>query len=66
MQVKTSNQLISQDDNSNKYNYKYNFSAEIPKICKDDLVIILNKMPNFFGGANRLLICLKVFIQFMK
>jgi nonsense-mediated mRNA decay protein 3 len=59
-QVKPSQQLISQDDNSNKFNYKYSFSVELPKICKDDLVIIPHKMRNLFGGCSELLLCLKV------
>lgn len=57
--VKPSKQLISQNDN--EYNYKYNFLVEIPRICKDDLVIIPHKMRNILGGCNEILLCLKVF-----
>lgn len=59
-QVKLSKQLISQDESSNEYNYKYNFSVELPRICKDDLVIIPRKMKSLYGGCNELLLCQKV------
>lgn len=59
--VKQSKQLVSQDYNSNTYNYKYVFSVEIPKICKDDLVAIPNKLCVALGGCSPVLLCSKVF-----
>ena len=58
--VKQSKQLVSQDYNSNTYNYKYVYSVEIPKICKYDLVIIPKKLKTSFGGVSTALICQKV------
>lgn len=60
--VKTSKQLISTDIHSNLYNYKYTFYIELPKICRDDLVIIPNKLKSQLGGCNQILICSKVYI----
>ena len=58
--VKQSKQLVSQDYNSNTYNYKYVYSVEIPKICKDDLVLIPNKLCTLLGGCCPVLLCSKV------
>ena len=58
--VKQSKQLVSQDYNSNTYNYKYVYSVEIPKICKDDLVLIPNKLCTLLGGCSPVLLCSKV------
>jgi nonsense-mediated mRNA decay protein 3 len=60
IKIKTSKQLISQDDNSNVYNYKYVYSVELPKICKEDLVIISPKVSGLLGGCSNLLLCQKV------
>ncbi len=61
--VKQSKQLVSQDYNSNTYNYKYVFSVEIPKVCKHDLVIIPKKLKVAFGGVSTALLCQKVFLD---
>jgi len=58
--VKQSKQLVSQDYNSNTYNYKYVYSLEIPKICKDDLVLIPKKLCVLLGGCSPVLLCSKV------
>ena len=42
--VKHSKQLISHDESSNTFVYKYAFAVTIPKICKNDLVIIPKKL----------------------
>ena len=44
VQVKHSKQLISHDQSSNVFVYKYAFSVILPKICKNDLVIIPKKL----------------------
>jgi len=62
--VKQSKQLVSQDYNSNTYNYKYVFSVEIPKICKDDLVLIPHKLCVILGGCSPVLLCAKVFYNY--
>jgi len=61
--VKNSKQLISQDDKSNTATYKYVFSVELPKICKDDLVLIPNKLKSQLGLKSQLLLCRKVCAQ---
>ena len=58
--VKQSKQLISHDESSNIFNYKYTFSVELPRICRDDLVIIPKKLAKELGGCCQLLLCLKV------
>ena len=58
--VKQAKQLVSQDYNSNTYNYKYVYSVEIPKICKDDLVLLPNKLRVLLGGCSPVLLCQKV------
>lgn len=57
---KESKQLISQDTRNNSYNYKYTFYIEIPKICRNDIVILPMKLCTEFGGVNNLGICYKV------
>jgi len=67
MRVKQSKQLISQNEQNSTYNFKYSFSVEIPKVCKDDLVILKPKLANQLGGCGKLLLCTKVasVIQFI-
>ena len=38
--VQRSKKLISHDDKSNDFNYKYTSLVEIPPICKDDLCVV--------------------------
>lgn len=42
--VKHSKQLISHDEMSNVFSYKYTFAVHLPKLCRNDLVIIPKKM----------------------
>lgn len=60
IQVKHSKQLISHDQKSNIVEYKYTYSVTIPKICKNDLVIIPKKLAKELGGCSQLLLCTKV------
>jgi nonsense-mediated mRNA decay protein 3 len=57
---KDSKQLISHDQSSNVFTYKYTFSIEIPKICRNDLVILPKKLAKELGGVSRLVLCWKV------
>lgn len=52
--------MVSHDSKSNNYNYKFTFLFEIPKICKDDLVIIPQKLLREFGGVNQIGVCYKI------
>lgn len=55
-----SKELISHDTKSNSFTYKYTFFIEIPKVCKDDLIILPTKLCSGFGGVNQLGVCYKV------
>lgn len=58
--TKESKELISHDSKNNTYNNKYTFYFEIPKICKDDIIILPKKLCKEFGGVNALAVCYKV------
>jgi len=59
---KMSKRLISQDDNSNVFNYKYTLYAEIAPVCKDDLVALDAKLSSVLGvsASNSLFIVTRV------
>lgn len=57
--VKNSKQLISHDMNSNTFVYKYAFAVELPKICKNDLVILPKSLSKELG-CSQMLLCQKV------
>ena len=46
---KLSKRLISQDDSSNVFNYKYTQYAEVAPVCKDDLVVLDSKLAGVLG-----------------
>ena len=58
--IKHSKQLISQDFTNNTCNYKYVFSVDLPRVCKDDLVVLTPKIASALGGCSSVLICTKV------
>ena len=58
--TKESRELVSHNTKSNTYNFKYTYFVEIPKICRDDLVILPKKLCREFGGVNRIAVCYKV------
>jgi nonsense-mediated mRNA decay protein 3 len=45
--------LVSHDASSNIFNYKYVFAVDLPKVCKDDLVILPPKLCKELGGVGR-------------
>lgn len=57
----SSKQLISQDDTNNISNYKYTFCLDIPKICKDDLVILPEKLRRAINCSSNVALCKKVY-----
>lgn len=57
---KMSRELVSHDVHTSSYNYKYSFLFEMPKVCKDDLIIMPKRMCREFGGINALGVCYKV------
>lgn len=58
--VKQAKQLISQDDKSNTYNYKYTYSVEILPVCRDDVVVLPSSWSNNLGGLGPVVLCYKV------
>lgn len=59
-QTKESKELVSHNVHSAEFNYKFTTFIEIPKICKDDLVILPKKLCKEFGGMNNLSVCYKI------
>ena len=57
---KESKTLVSHNSQSNTFNYKYSFYFVMPKICRNDLVIIPKILCKEFGGIHQLGICYKV------
>lgn len=57
---KTAEQLVSQDDHSNTYNYKFTFSTEIAPICRDDWVCLPPKLASSLGNSSPFLMCTKI------
>lgn len=55
--VKHSKQLISHDQSSNIFTYKYAFAVTLPKLCKNDLVVVPKRLAKELGGCSQLLLC---------
>lgn len=55
-----SKKLITQDDRSNTYRYKYTWCVEIAPVCRDDLVVLNKRLCASMGGITPLLVCYKV------
>jgi nonsense-mediated mRNA decay protein 3 len=60
VRFRTSEQLVSHDEHSNTYNYKYTFSAEVAPVCRDDLVCLPSRFANSLGLANPLVLVSKM------
>jgi hypothetical protein len=48
--VKSSEQLISSEKQSNTANYKFTYSVEIVPVCKDDLVCLHSSQAKAWGN----------------
>merc|ERR1719266_3230698 len=46
--------LISHDQNSNTYNYKYVFSVEVVPICKDNVVCLPVRLARSLGSIGQI------------
>lgn len=57
---KESKDLISHDEHERTYNYKFTFFLIMPKICKDDLIVMPVSLCRELGGVNALAVCYKV------
>jgi len=60
IRFKCSEHLVSHDEHSNTYNYKYTFSVEIVPICREDLVCLPTRVANGLGFQSPLVIISKV------
>ena len=57
--VKQSRQLVSHDQNSNVFNYKYSFMIELAPVSHDDLIILDKETSKELGGIGPVLLCYK-------
>lgn len=57
--AKTSKQLVSHDQWSNLYNYKYTYMLEIAPVCKDDIIILTQEQLKELGGIGPVMLCYK-------
>lgn len=60
VRFKCSEHLVSHDEHSNTYNYKYTFSVEIVPICREDLVCLPAKVANSLGFQSPLVLITKI------
>ena len=58
--VNRSEQLVSQDFNSNEVQYKYTYAFEIAPISKDDLVCLPLKTARSCGNISQLVLCTRI------
>lgn len=56
----TGKRLISHDQHSNTFQYKYTFSTEIAPICHQDLVCLPKSLFKSFGSMGPLCLCEKI------
>lgn len=47
---KLAKKLVSHDEHTKEYNYKYSFFAEVVPLCKDDLVLLPKRVANSMGA----------------
>jgi nonsense-mediated mRNA decay protein 3 len=60
VRYKTSDQLVSHDEHSNTYNYKYTFSVEIVPICRDDLLCLPPRVAASMGCSSPVMLVWKL------
>lgn len=60
LRFKCSEHLVSHDEHSNTYNYKYTYSVEIVPICREDLVVLPAKVANSLGFQSPLVLIMKI------
>lgn len=58
--MKKSQELISEDSHTAKKSYKFAFSVEIVPVCKDDLVCLPIPMAKSLGNISPLVLCHKI------
>lgn len=60
VKVKQAKQLVSHDQWSNLYNYKFTFMIEIAPVCKDDIIILTKEEAKILGGIGPVLLAYKI------
>lgn len=60
VRFKTSDQLVSHDEHSNTFNYKYSFSVEVAPVCRDDLLCLPHKLAHSLGLPSPIALVSKV------
>lgn len=60
MNMKKSQELISEDSHTAKKSYKFAFSIELVPICKDDLVCLPIPMAKSLGNISPLVLCHRI------
>ncbi|KAL2152974.1 hypothetical protein VTH82DRAFT_4129 [Thermothelomyces myriococcoides] len=58
--VKESRHLISQDTHTGNKSYKFNYSAELVPVCRDDLVALPLKLAKSLGNIAPLVLCYRI------
>jgi nonsense-mediated mRNA decay protein 3 len=58
--IKQSKTLVSHDQRSNLFNYKYTYMIEIAPVCKDDLIFLEKDISKELGGIGPVLLCSKI------
>ncbi|KAI9148152.1 60S ribosomal export protein NMD3 [Paramyrothecium foliicola] len=60
VEVKASKAIISEDVHTSTKSYKFNYSAQIVPVCKDDLVAIPIKLAKKIGNISPLVLCSRI------
>ena len=55
-----SKQLISHDEQTAQYHYKYTFYVELAPVCRDDLVILPKALSKQLGGIGPMVLVYKI------
>ncbi len=50
--IQKSRKLVSHDVKSNTFKFKHVFCVDLPKVCKNDLVIIPKRLAKVCGGPS--------------
>ncbi|AEO55576.1 hypothetical protein MYCTH_2299553 [Thermothelomyces thermophilus ATCC 42464] len=58
--IKESRHLISADTHTGNKSYKFNFSAELVPVCRDDLVALPLKLAKSLGNIAPLVLCYRI------
>lgn len=57
---KHAKQLISHEEQTNSYHYKYTFNVELAPVCRDDLVILPKALSKLLGGIGPMVLVYKI------